>query len=516
MDPASSSTVDATGGRRTVLVAVVLALVACLGYHLAAGDLYLNLRDEGYLWYGVEAVRAGEVPLLDFQAYDPGRYYWCELFAPLFGSGIVGIRGAVSLFHAVGMVFGLLVLRRLLPSDRWLVPAALLLLLWGFPRFKLFESAITLAGTWALCRVVERPRARRWLVAGLITGTAAFFGRNHGVYLALSSLVVAGLLAWRGRLAAPRHELGALAGGVLLGYAPMLLLLCLVPGFAAAFWTAVLSILDRGANLPLPFPWDWRPALAEHGVAGGVVLQLGFLLPVVALPLGLSALLRTPAERLEERAALVAATIVGAVYVHHYSVRADLPHLAQAVAPVLVLLVALAPTRRATALVLLGLLAHAGVLAARHHPELRHFDPTVPTPALATYEHDGATLRLKEALARHLSRVRTTLEQVVPAEDELFIAPTRPSLYPLLSKRSPTWWIYFLWPATAEEQRETLRRLDERGVRWALIVEKSFTDDETYDFRNTNPLVWEQLETSWTRIGEGVLPPDYYLFRRGD
>ncbi len=505
-EPAPSSAFDGRG----VLFALVLAFGITRACHLWVGDLYLNLRDEGYLWYGVEAVRQGQVPLLDFQAYDPGRYYWCELFAPLFGESIVGVRGAVALFQGLGLFFGLLAARRVL-SDRWLPLLALLLVFWSFPRFKLFESALTLMGVWAACRTLERPRPRRFFVLGLVVGLAAFFGRNHGVYLGVASLAATALLLLRRGLPDPLRSVGALGAGTLVGYAPMLGMLATVPGYPAAFWEAIVSILERGANLPKPFPWSSGPALEEHGAWGGGVLQLGFYLPVLFLPLGLWQLLRTERERLQEHALLLAAVLVGGVYVHHYSVRADLPHLAQAIFPVLLLGVALAPRRwRAPALVLLTL--HGGALALRHHPVLRHFDPARETPALAVYEHDGAELRLKAGLTRHLKRVQGMIEQAVPAEDALFVAPTRPTFYPLFDKLSPTWWIYFLWPATEEEQRETIERL--RDVRWALIVEKSFADDEAYDFRNTNPLVWEHLSTEWKRLEAGIVPEDYYLFRR--
>ncbi len=501
--------------RRSAFFAAGVAFLLALGHHLLFGDLYLNLRDEGYLWYGVEAVRAGDVPLRDFQAYDPGRYYWCAWLAPLFGDGLIGIRGAVALFQALGLTCALLAARRVLARDFWLVPVGLLLMCWSFPRFKLFESALTAIGVWALLRVFERPSARRQLVLGLVVGGAACFGRNHGLYLGLASLAGLGVQWFARREEVTPRRVGALAGGVLLGYAPQLVMLAVVPGYAAAFGDAVLSVLSRGANLPQPFPWSWRPALAEHGLLGGVVLQLGFLLPVVLLPLGVVSCVARR-RRPEQHALLFAATIVGAIYVHHYSVRADPPHLAQAIFPVLLLGVALGaehgPRTAAAAAVLL--LGHGTLLALGHHPEVRHYAPWRERPPLATFEVRGEELRLKAGLTRHLERVRRMLDQALDPSDELFVAPTRPTFYPLFGKRSPTWWIYFLWPATADEQAETMRRLADGNVNWALIVEKSFTDDPAYDFRNTNPLVWEHLQRDWILLDAAIVPEDYYLFRR--
>lgn len=42
----------------------------------------VNLRDEGYLWYGTKAMHTGDVTFRDNSGYDPGRYllsgigYW--------------------------------------------------------------------------------------------------------------------------------------------------------------------------------------------------------------------------------------------------------------------------------------------------------------------------------------------------------------------------------------------------------------------------------------------------------
>ena len=118
--------------RRWVLpCSIAFAAALVLALQILTVDVGLHMADEGFLWYGVRRTVAGEVPLRDFQAYDPGRYYWCALLAgPLAGpsgAGVVALRWAVALFAAAGLALSLLVASRFVRHPLALLACGLLL-----------------------------------------------------------------------------------------------------------------------------------------------------------------------------------------------------------------------------------------------------------------------------------------------------------------------------------------------------------------------------------------------------
>ena len=82
---------------------LILAGVLVLLVFILQGNVGFNLADEGFLWYGTVRTALGEIPVRDFQSYDPARYYWGALwFKLLHNDGIMALRVSQTVFQFVG------------------------------------------------------------------------------------------------------------------------------------------------------------------------------------------------------------------------------------------------------------------------------------------------------------------------------------------------------------------------------------------------------------------------------
>jgi hypothetical protein len=510
----------AAQARRDGLPALGLAIAVAAALYVLFGRLNLDPLDEGFLWYGVLWTRAGEVPLRDFQAYEPGRYYWCVAGSFLFGQGILALRLSLAIAQACGLFLGLLVCRRATGSVVALAACALILGAWMFPRHKPFEASIAMAAVWVGVRLLEKPSTRRVLAAGAFTGFVAWFGRNHGLYCGLAFASMIAVLLRAGRIPSFRHAGGAFVGGMMLGSVPLWGMLLVVPGFAAAFLQSITFNLTQAVNLPLPYPWPWRIDLRGlHGfdVLAGIGTAAAFAMPLVIYPVGLALALRTTPERLADRAPVIAAAFVGLFYLHHVSVRSDAWHLAQVIHPLLILSIAIPAclTSRAAAqrsvFVLLGVITAFATLNT--NPTLAHLGPGRRVD-FVPHDVAGDRLQLPSVQAAQLTEIETAVRSQVPPDGTLFVAPTRPGFYPIFGRKSPDWWLYFVWPASIAAQRATIEHLEAANVNWALIVDEAIDGREDLRFQNSNPLVWDYLTRSFVDVDGTRLPPAYRLLRR--
>ncbi|MBT8440403.1 MAG: hypothetical protein KJO91_11795, partial [Gammaproteobacteria bacterium] len=329
---------------RKNIIALVLSASMVLVMFAWQGRYGFNLSDEGFLWYGVQRVMLGEVPVRDFLAYDPGRYYWSAVFMSLWAdNGIMSLRAAASIFQFFGLFVGLILVARCTnrPSFIYLLLAAVTLLLWMYPRHKLFDISVSLVLVGALAYFVELPSIKRCFILGICVGLAAVFGRNHGIYAAAGSLGVIAAMQIRGGngLAGIKPVL-IWVTGICIGYLPVLSMAASVDGFASAFWDSIISLIEfRTTNLSLPVPWPWTVPFARvtlsEALRGLLVGMLFIAIPASGI-LGIVWVLWQNFQKTTVSSTLTASIFLILPYVHFAYSRADVNHLAQGIFPFLI------------------------------------------------------------------------------------------------------------------------------------------------------------------------------------
>jgi len=322
-----------------VLFTISSAMVAV--FTLPGIRIGLNVADEAYLHFGTVSLLQGQTPILDFRAYDPGRYYWVALWMKFFGPTFVAQRLAMGFIMIVTLtMIGAWVFY---VSQSWVISvlAALISLVWLQPYFKAFEilfSIITLTVAWF---IISDPGTGVYLWSGFLAGIALFFGLNIGLYTGFSLLLALGLSFILARAGISGAPLAWMLAGFLPGLVPILLLGFRRPGYFSAYWhKKVLPVFARGSsNLPLPLPWLWSsPAQARHlRPAQRLFFKAVFtgLLPfyVVSFAVGFS----FTGTYSSVAGLLMSASLVGLVYLHHLFSRADLEHLCTSIPPALLI-----------------------------------------------------------------------------------------------------------------------------------------------------------------------------------
>lgn len=510
-----------------VLLIFLFSAALALGTFALDGNVGINLADEGFLWYGSSAILQGQVPLRDFQSYDPGRYYWVAGWSLVFGDGLVAMRLACAIFQVFGVCCGLLALREAGQSWRVIVLAGSLATCWMLEHYKVYEQCLALMALYPAVRLIRRPDWRNGLLGGCCVGLAAFFGRNHGMYQGVAFAGIFLLLAWKERRAEPLlRPAGAWVGGVILGYSPMLLMLTFVPGYATAIWESLRLLARNGAtNYTIPVPWPWtldlNSAVSTSEFYSDLAQGWCYALLLGGFALAAVVVARLPAGRLRAHSALAAGCVVGIPYAHYAFSRADAPHLAHSMPALILTLLALpaalatAPTRRAASILAalgLGVLTVLGTLL--YNPVWNF--ATLPAGALIDYDLNGETLRLGRDTADFLDQLRRFERKNVRPRDGFLVTPYGPAFYNVLQRPSPLWEIYFLWSPTAERQSEMIRQLEEKNVRWVLLQLTRLDGRDDRQLRATHPLFFKYLMQHYVPVKNVPLPRRFFLLERAD
>lgn len=504
---------------RDVLLLLLLAVGLVSLKFWFQGNVGINFADEGFLWYGAAQTAAGQVPLRDFQSYDPGRYYWIALWAPIFGTGIVGIRLAAAVFQLCGVFLGLLVVRRVVASWWLRCLVGLVLVAWMFPHYKVFEPTLEITAVYVGVCLLEQPSWKRHFLAGVFVGVAAFFGRNHGLYSFLAGATLIAFSQIRIQREVLLPDLCAWGLGIVVGSLPLLLMVLVIPGFAQAFLESVLWMLRLGTtNLPLPVPWPWVGTywpIPSGDQFAYFFVELGFVVLPLFFLFSFFLILIYPLVDRQRQSPLVASTCVGIWYVHYAFSRADLNHLAMSLAPFLLGVIALPAFLGARANSWKSLLVLGGLVVFTIGPaylgspffRLCYQTPCVP------YALHGETLWLRAGERQLIETIRHIVAERVRPEEGIFIAPHWPTFYSILQRPSPTWQIYFIFPEGMDRQEEIISDLRKNKVQWVILGDTALDRREALRFRHTHSFVWLFLMQEFEPVAVEGLPAGYQLLR---
>ncbi|GLQ88095.1 hypothetical protein GCM10007898_16640 [Dyella flagellata] len=493
----------------------MLASVVVIALFVWQGNKGFSLWDEGFLWYGAQRVTLGEVPIRDFMAYDPGRYYWVAAVMELCGSnGIMAMRIALAIFQAIGLFVGLLLIARALKKQSlvYLLLSTLILTAWMFPRYKLFDVSLSIFLVGALTYLVEKPVGRRYFLAGMCVGLAAVFGRNHGVYGVTGSL---GVIAWltinRSESYSPVSGLLAWSAGVITGYCPILLMLIFVPGFAAAFLEDIRYLFEiRTTNIPLPVQWPWRVHFTSLPTSDAVREILIGTFFIGLLIFGAVSLLWVVRQRMLNRPVsptLVAASFLVLPYAHFAYSRADISHLAQGIFPMLVgIMVALS---RQAAQIKWPL---AAVICAASIWVMIAFQPgwECRDGKCVGVEISHSMLQTAPGTARDIALLRTLADKYAAHGRSFIAAPYWPGAYALLERKSPVWEIYPLQRRSGTFEQDEIKRIEAANPGFALIDEMPLDGVDALRFSNTHPLIYQYILNNFVPL-PGSPNPYYHI-----
>lgn len=500
------------------LLIFALAVLLISVIFLMEGNKDFSLADEGFLWYGVQRVMLGELPIRDFQSYDPGRYYYSAMIMnALGGNSIMALRIAIATFQAIGLFIGLLLIGNALKKQNisYILFSAFILIAWMIPRHKIFDISLSIMLIGVLSYLVTRPINRRYFLVGICVGLAAIFGRNHGIYALISSVGVVSYVHIKSE-GGPRFIEGLqfLALGILLGFSPMLLMFMLVPGAMSAFIESVRFLFELGStNIPLPIPWPWQVnfySLPLGEAIRGLLVGIFFILLVVFGVISIVLVIWQRAHQKKVFPVFVAAAFLALPYAHFAYSRADTAHLAQGIFPMLIgflVLMANLSARYKWPLAIILFLTSLSVCILSH-PGWRCY----LSKQCVNIEVSSNTLLVDPMVSRDVVLLRSLSDQLLDADETFMTAPFWPGAYALLKRKSPTLEIYPISPRSRNFQEEEIERLKKSQPKFVFIIDRGVDGRDELRYENSHPLIYQYILDNF-ELHSDITHPTYKIYK---
>lgn len=482
------------------------------------GNKGFTLWDEGYLWYGTQRVMLGEVPIRDFMAYDPGRYYASALLMSFLGdNGIMDLRFASTIFQSIGIFVGLMLIARTLKKQEffYLLLISITLIVWMIMSFKAVDYSLSILLIGALTLLVESPNCRQYFLAGVYIGLAAIFGRNHAVYGAVGSV---GVILWLnykrfGGVSLTRG-FSFWSAGVLAGFMPIIIMALLVPGFAVSFWDSVRFLFEiKATNLPLPIPWPWTVSFISLPIGEmirGLLVGFWFIAIVSFGILSVVWVFWQKNQHKQVSSVLVASSFLTLPYAHYAYSRADIYHLSLGIFPLLIGCFVLFSTKRDKFRWLLALILCMTSIWVTlvYYPGWQcHV-----SKQCVNIEISGSNLLVDADTANDIGLLRKLVGQYAVDGRNFIATPVWPGAYALFKRKSPMWDIYALFPRNSAFEKTQIAAIKEANPGFVLVFDLPLDGHEELRFQNTHPLIHQYILDNFELLPKSPKPA-YQIYK---
>ncbi len=496
--------------RRNVAEALIVSALLTTAVFLIQWRYGFNLGDEGLHWYLAQRVKFGEMAIRDSFGYDPGRYLWSAAWFKALGSdGLFEQRLANTSFGFLGLTSAYIATAGFGVRRAIRLPlAALLSLAMGYPLHKIYEQSLSLVGVAVLAYSLSKPqRSKRWILLGLLTGFAAIFGRNSGVYLAAASLL--GLIAlWKLKcLSEFLRGFVIYSAGVLTGYAPMIAWFAVDPKFRHAMIASILFTPQTQIPLPIPFPWRVPQSLSSvYKVQAVAVSWLCIAVFAIYAIYGYRLLKNfgTSTILYSKQILGLSALCVGLPFLHQAFDRADFGHIAQGILPLFVLIATQLDTSGKrldtviavsfAALALLSWLPSEPLLASiisQHHRR----------DSITKYTIDGRLFQIDSTAAALLDETKLLASRCEANDGQVIAMPYFPGVFAYLHLRSPYWETYYLHKRDDAFQQSEIASLEAYATKVAVVNDKAALDGkDSLRIQATNPILYNYIFTRFSRV----------------
>ncbi|MBL4774361.1 MAG: hypothetical protein JKX98_12520 [Alcanivoracaceae bacterium] len=497
-----------------IITLSIVAIILVSFFYIPDLHFGLNLGDEGYLWFGTQQVIERKIPIRDFRAYDPGRYYWMVPWFLLFGKNIISLRIAQNFTQCITLFIGLIFIYLYTNNVVLSVLLGLSIVPWLIPRHKQIDILFSVMTPFALLLTLQSPEFSHFFILGLYLGICMLFGLNHVLYASISLILVLILLEFKGQQILTGNNLTALFSGFTLFLIPIFLLFIFIPRLFSSYWQKkILRIVKRRhANLRLPLPWLWNkntPQLNSLTVSGQIFIKIVFTsMPFIYIWFFFQ-FLNTLDLTSQSITNLVLASC-GLMYFHHASSRADISHIAQSLLPYTLLLI------NSSDSIWIYLLLVSYILFSFKFI----YWENIEWPKYLINPNNYSKLKLNTASifipsnqSLYVNIVKNLVCKYSKKNDHVVLLPNIVTFYPLLERKPAIYDIFSVYAPSDDEQDEMIVQMKTNKPSFLLINNVAIDGRKKLEFINSHNKVWAYIQNNFYQIENNELPQTHFAFR---